>query len=83
MPATTRTTTRSGNVNTQRNVYRHIISYADDILITTTNGEEVHELLARAKTSLQKAGLSISLEKTQIIFFNNNDKAKFDYMGFT
>lgn len=85
MPATTRTTTRAKveGVYAQRNVYRHIITYADDITITTTDAKELDLILERVKTCLDRVGLSLSLEKTKLITLNDYEKVSFDYLGFT
>lgn len=77
------TTTRKGETNKQRNIYRHIITYADDITITTTNKNEIPYILANVAIALKEAGLNISTEKTKTITYDTKDKIKFDYLGFT
>jgi len=68
----------------QRTVYRHLISYADDLVITTTNNQELSRLLEIVKEKLSLFGLSISAEKTKIISYANTEKKiVFDYLGFT
>jgi hypothetical protein len=43
----------------QRNIYRNIITYADDIVITTTNAIEINNILDAILNSLQKFSLKI------------------------
>lgn len=83
LKVTTRTITRDGTSDVQRNVYRHIISYADDIVITTSNKEELPFIMSRLTSALKEVGLSISLSKTQIITYDphENNQVKFDYLG--
>lgn len=83
MPVTTGTMTRANKYGVQRNVYRHIITYADDITITTTNARELEYILEKAKTCMENAGLRISSEKTKVITLGDEKKIKFDYLGFT
>ena len=47
----------------QRNIYRHIIAYADDIVITTTNATEIDDIVNIVSNSLDKFGLKISAVK--------------------
>ena len=67
----------------QRNIYRHVIAYADDIVITTTNADELNEILNIVSKSLKNFGLNISKEKSHIVKYNENKPIKFKYLGFT
>lgn len=66
----------------QRNVYRHIIAYADDIVITTTNADEIDDILIAVSNSLQEFGLNISKKKTCVVKYTENKPVKFKYLGF-
>jgi RNA-directed DNA polymerase len=67
----------------QRNIYRHVITYADDIVITTTNANEIDDILNRVSSSLKDFGLNISKEKSHIVRYTENKIIKFKYLGFT
>lgn len=71
----------TGN-KSQRNVYRHIIAYADDIVITTTNADEIDDILIAVSNSLQEFGLNISKKKTCVVKYTENKPVKFKYLGF-
>ena len=79
LPATGRFKTRKNEI---RNIHRNIITYADDIIITTTNKDELKSIYEALSRQLQGANLKISEEKTSFIT-HENDKEKFDYLGFT
>ena len=66
----------------QRNIYRNIIVYADDIVITTTNSEEIGDILNAVSNSLLKFGLNISKKKSQVIDYSDGKLIKFKYLGF-
>lgn len=66
----------------QRNIYRHIIVYADDIVITTTNRYEICDILTAVSNSLLKFGLNISQKKFQVIDYSQGTRIKFKYLGF-
>lgn len=66
----------------QRNIYRNIIVYADDIVITTTNRDEISDILTAVSNSLLKFGLNISKKKSQIIDYSSDTPIKFKYLGF-
>jgi RNA-directed DNA polymerase len=87
LKSSTYTTSRSGEPNKQRrsNIYRHIITYADDaaLAITTTHKEEIPFIMSNVSSALETIGLRISMEKSRIITYDTNDKIKFDYLGFT
>jgi RNA-directed DNA polymerase len=67
----------------QRNIYRHIIAYADDIVITTTNATEIDDIINIVSNSLEEFGLKISKEKSHIIRYMKNKPITFKYLGFT
>ena len=67
----------------QRNIYRNIIVYADDIVITTTNSDEINDIFTAVSNSLLKFGLEISEEKSQIINYSKGKRIKFKYLGFS
>ena len=65
------------------NVSRHIIYYADDIVITTTDSTELILLKSIASRRLSLGGLELSEQNTKMFDFNNLlGKLSFDYMGF-
>ena len=66
----------------QRNIYRNIIVYADDIVITTTNSDEISEIFTLVSNLFQKFGLEISKEKSKIINYSKGERIKFKYLGF-
>jgi RNA-directed DNA polymerase len=66
----------------QKNIYRNIIVYADDIVITTTNSDEMDDILTTVSNSFLKFGLNISRKKSQIINYSNGKPIKFKYLGF-
>ena len=66
----------------QRNIYRHVIVYADDILITTTNADEIDDILMTVSNSLQEFSLNISKEKSCVVKYTENKPIKFKYLGF-
>ena len=66
----------------QRNIYRNIIVYADDIVITTTNSGEIYEILDLVTKSLAKFNLNISKKKSLIINYSDDKRIKFKYLGF-
>nr|WAK85008.1 hypothetical protein [Amicula sp. isolate GU52X-4 cfCalB7] len=67
----------------QRNIYRHVIAYADDIVITTTNANEINDILNSVSNSLKEFGLNISKEKSHIVRYSENKPVQFKYLGFT
>ena len=69
-------------VKKQRNIYRHIIYYADDIIITTTYSIELIIINTIVAERLRLAGLELSEQKTKSMEFNKLQKLSFDYMGF-
>jgi hypothetical protein len=81
LPVTGRLKTRKNEVK-QRNIHRNVITYADDITITTTNKDELKSIYEALSKQLEGANLKISEEKTSFIT-HKNDKEKFDYLGFT
>lgn len=66
----------------QRNIYRNIIVYADDIVITTTNRDEIGDIITVVSNSLLNFGLNNSKEKFQIIGHSSDTFIKFKYLGF-
>ena len=74
---------RSVEASSTISVHRHIIYYADDIVITTTNSTELITLKSIASRRLRDAGLELSEQNTKMFDFNNLlGKLSFDYMGF-
>nr|YP_009476640.1 hypothetical protein StoMt_p004 [Storeatula sp. CCMP1868]AVM81133.1 hypothetical protein StoMt_p004 [Storeatula sp. CCMP1868] len=67
----------------QRNIYRNIIVYADDIVITTTNRDETGDILTAISNSLLKFGLNVSQKKSQVIDYSDGKPIKFEYLGFS
>ena len=66
----------------QRNICRHIIAYAGDIVITTTDATEMNNIINIVSYSLEEFGLKISQEKSHIIRYMENKPIKFKYLGF-
>ena len=66
----------------QKNIYRHIIAYADNVLITTTNTNEINSILNAVSESLQEFGLNISNKKSCIVKYTKDKLIKFKYLGF-
>ena len=82
LPVTNRFTTRKGVKNVQRNVYRKIIAYADDLIITTTNKDELNAIFAKLSEQFSEANLKLS-ESKSVFITHDKEKEKFDYLGFT
>lgn len=82
LPATGRFITRNNVKNVQRNIYRKVIAYADDLTITTTNKDELEIIYRKLVEQLREANLKISDSKSMFIRHDKN-KEKFDYLGFT
>jgi RNA-directed DNA polymerase len=74
---------KTSGKKSQRNIYRHIVAYADDIAITTTNAAEIDDILSIISNSLNEFGLKFSKEKSHIIRYTENKSIKFKYLGFT
>jgi len=74
---------KTSGKKSQRNIYRHIIAYADDIVITTTNADEIDDIVNIVSNSLEEFGLKISKEKSHIVRYRENKPIKFRYLGFT
>lgn len=66
-------------------ITRNIITYLDDIIITTNNSDELSSLIALVELSLSTVGLKLAQNKTQLIYYNQvgNRRIKFDYLGFS
>jgi len=79
---TNRFTTRKNIKNVQRDVYRKIIAYADDLIITTTNKDELNVIFAKLSEQLSEANLKLS-ESKSVFITHDKKKEKFDYLGFT
>jgi hypothetical protein len=62
-----------------KNTHRNIISYADDIIITTTNKEELKCIYEGLSKQFKGANLKLSVK----IITHENDKEEFDFLGFT
>lgn len=62
---------------------RKIITYADDIVITTNCNSELNTLVELVRLSLKKFGLSLADNKSNIIIYNSNKIVKYNYLGFT
>ena len=82
LPATGRFVTRKNEKTVQRNIYRKVIAYADDLAITTTNKDELETIYKKLVEQLKEANLKISDSKSIFIRHDKN-KEKFDYLGFT
>lgn len=66
----------------QRNIYRNIIVYVDDIVITTNYKPEVEFIINKFKDIISEAGLEIAWEKSKILSFGVC-KVSWDYLGYT
>jgi len=67
----------------QYSVFRKIITYADDICITTTNSDELKQLVTLITRALSTIGLEESQYHTQLYHYDLYNKIKFDLFGFT
>lgn len=81
--ATNSTINKTTGKKSQRNIYRHVIAYANDIVITTTNANEIDGILNMVSNSLKEFGLNISKEKSHIVRYTENKPIQFNYLGFT
>lgn len=68
--------------NPQWNIFKHIVVYANDIVITTTNFNEMGVIFAAVSKLFLKFGLKIVKEKSQIINYLKNKFIKLKYLGF-
>lgn len=57
----------------------HFVRYADDFLLFASTKEEIEQAGAIAKEVIKELGLEISMEKTKIVDFHNDD---FTFLGF-
>ena len=71
-------------VRAQRHIRRHLIYYADNIIITTTHPDELDLLFNTVGIMIARAGLKLSIEKRSRIDLRESEHKKlaFDYMGF-
>jgi retron-type reverse transcriptase/5-methylcytosine-specific restriction endonuclease McrA len=74
--------TISANKNYQRTIYRNIIVYEGNIVITTTNSDEINNILTIVFSSLLEFGLNISKTKSQVINYLKDKHIQFKYLGF-
>lgn len=56
------------------------VRYADDFLLFAKTKEDIQKAECVTEAKLQELGLEISIEKTKIVDFNDDD---FDFLGFT
>ena len=73
---------KTSGEKSQRNIYRHVIVYAGDIVITTTNETEIDDIANNVSNSLEEFGLKISEEKSHIVRYRKNKSIEFKYLGF-
>lgn len=66
-----------------RKIYRYIIVYAHDIIITTSNSDEIESILIAVSNLFWKFCLNISKEKSQIMNYSDNKYIKFKCLGFS
>ena len=66
-------------------IHRSIITYADDICVTTSNSTELAFLVKQIESALNSYGLELAMHKTQFIDYSKvgEKRIKFDYLGFT
>ncbi len=62
----------------------HLVRYADDFIIMFENEDEAKAVYEALKERLSKFGLELAENKTRILPFGRNSKAKatFDFLGF-
>jgi len=82
LKATNSIVTETNGEKSQRNIYRHIIAYAHDIVITSTNATELDNIVNIVSNSLKEFGLKISEKKFYIVDYTKNKPIKFKYLGF-
>lgn len=68
--------------NFQKKNYRHAIAHANNLIITTSNINEINRILKSVLNSFQKFGLYISKKKFCVIKYVENRKIKFNYLNF-
>lgn len=68
----------------QRNIYRHLIYYADDIVVTTNFPDELESLFETIQRELSRAGLTVSTENSSVIDLRHHHfkRLEFDFLGF-
>ena len=74
---------KSTGKKSQKNIYRNIIIYANNIVIITTNSDEIDDIFSAVSNLFLKFSLKISKKKSQIIKYSNNKRIKFKYLGFS
>jgi len=73
---------KTSGERSQIKIYRHVIVYAGDIVITTTNATEIDDIANIVSNSLDEFGLKVSKEKSHIVRYIKNKSIKFKYLGF-
>lgn len=66
----------------QQNICRNITVYVYDIVIITTNPDEIRDILIAVSNSFLEFGLNISKMKSQVINYLSGKPVKFKYLGF-
>lgn len=66
----------------QNSICRNIISFVDNLFITTTRNIEIKYILQRVEKAVSLLGLQISKEKSQIIDLFSKVKKDFQFSGF-
>lgn len=67
----------------QKSIYRNIIVYADDIIITGISRNKISNILIAVRNSLIVFGLDISKKKSQVINYLDAKLIKFKYLSFS
>ena len=67
-----------------KNGKTYLVRYADDFIIMFENEDEAKAVYEALKERLSKFGLELAEDKTRILPFGRNSKAKatFDFLGF-
>jgi len=73
---------KTSGEKSQRNIYRHVIVYSDDIVITTTNATEINDIVNIVSNSLEEFSLKVPKEKFHIVRYMKNKSIEFKYLGF-
>jgi len=73
------------NLKSRSKIYRSLIVYADDIVVTTNNSKELETLVGCVGKALNVYGLVLDLKKMQLIEYAKaiTKKLRFDYLGYT
>jgi hypothetical protein len=67
----------------QKYVFRYVVTFLTNIVIITTNQDELTEIKSRVLSNLNKFNLILYKEDVRFIYNQVQKKLKFNYLGFT